>query len=127
MAFELSATAPAALHAYYAILQRGVDAFDRAELRALLTDQLDFTGPIAGHRPDSTDAFLLGVKGFVSSARGIELIRDVHDDGGSAVLYEAALPAGSVTFAEFFTFDDGRIASLHLTYSGQDYLAAGGA
>ncbi|SFK12827.1 hypothetical protein SAMN05216467_2079 [Cellulomonas sp. KH9] len=31
-----------------------------------------------------------------------------------------------MTFAEFFTFDGGRIATLRLHYDGPEYLAKGG-
>jgi hypothetical protein len=48
----------------------------------------DFTGPLAGHRPDSTDGFLVGVSGFIGTVAGIEVVREVHDDHGSAVLYD---------------------------------------
>lgn len=44
----------------------------------------------------------------------------------SAVLYDAALPGGSVRFAEFFTYRDDVIDTLDVHYDGQDYLAKGG-
>lgn len=45
---------------------------------------------------------------------GSEIINDVHDDNGSAVLHTATILAGAMTFAEFFTFEGGLIASLNL-------------
>ena len=56
--------------------------------------------------------------------QGIEVVREVHDDHGSAVLYDADLPAGVVRFAEFFTFEEGLIATLDLHYDGQQYIAS---
>ncbi|MCC9175888.1 hypothetical protein [Arthrobacter sp. zg-Y179] len=127
MANILSGSAPAALQEYYRVLASGPQAYgDGSELRALLSDRLDFTGSLAGHRPDATDGFLQGVAGFIGTVRSINILREVHDESGSAVLYDAELPAGPVRFAEFFTFEDGVIDSLNLHYDGADYIAKGG-
>jgi hypothetical protein len=123
----VSASAPEVLKQYYRVLTAGADAFgDGRSLRVLLSDHLDFTGSLAGHRPDSTEAFLRGASGFIATVRSIEVIRQVHDEGGSAVLYDAELPGGVVRFAEFFTIRDGVIDTLDLHYDGQDYIAKGG-
>lgn len=123
----LSQSAPSTLQEYYRVLTGGPRAFDEGHaLRPLLSEHLDFTGSLAGHRPDSTEGFLHGVAGFVATVRAIHVVRDVHDGQGSAVLYDAQLPGGLVRFAEFFTFDDGRIATLDLHYDGRDYLDKGG-
>ena len=120
-------TAPHVLQEYYRVLTGGIEAFGRGEsLRPLLSEHLDFTGPLAGSRPDSTEAFLRGVAGFIATVDSIDHLQDVHDDHGSAVLYDAVLPGGTVRFAEFFSLADGRIATLHLHYDGPDYLAKGG-
>jgi len=50
----------------------------------------------------------------------------VHDDRGSAVLYDATMPGGTVRFAEFFTYGDGVINTLFLHYDGPDYIRKGG-
>lgn len=127
MAGPISASAPAPLQEYYRILTAGVGTFGEGQgLRALLSDHLDFTGSLAGHRADATDGFLHGVAGFISTVRSIKVIRQVHDQHGSAVLYDAEMPGGTVRFAEFFTFRDGLINTLNLLYDGQDYLAKGG-
>lgn len=123
----LSPTAPTVLRDYYRILGGGPDAYQEgARLRDLISPHLDFTGPVAGHRPDASEGFLQGVAGFIATVTGIEFIQDVHDDAGSAVLYNATMPGGTVVFAEFFTFDDGRISTLHLHFNGQQYLDKGG-
>ena len=120
-------TTPGVLQEYYRVLTAGAEAFgDGQSLRALLSSHLDFTGSLAGHRPDATDGFLRGVAGFISTVRNIDMIREVHDEQGSAVLYDAEMPGGTVRFAEFFTFRDGVIDTLNLHYDGQDYLAKGG-
>jgi hypothetical protein len=103
MSNPLSASAPAVVQEYYRILTAGAPAYGQGEsLRRLLSDHLDFT------------------------VTGLEVVAEVHDDRGSAVLYDAGLPGGTVRFAEFFTIADGRIAALHLHYDGPDYLSKGG-
>ncbi|MEC5193066.1 MULTISPECIES: hypothetical protein [unclassified Arthrobacter] len=127
MASTVSASAPATLQEYYRVLVAGIDAFDEGQrLRELLSDHLDFTGCLAGHIPNATDGFLHGVKGFIATVRSIDVVREVHSGHGSAVLYDAEMPAGRVRFAEFFTFHGGVIATLDLHYDGRDYLAKGG-
>ncbi len=127
MPTDLSSSAPPALREYYRILTGGPEAYGQGDaLRPLLSHHLDFTGSLAGHRTDATEAFLRGVAGFVATVGALEIARQAHDDRGSAVLYDAALPGGTVRFAEFFTFRDGRIATLDLHYDGPDYLAKGG-
>lgn len=127
MTATLSPHAPQVLHDYYRVLEAGAADDDHgAHLRPLLTDHLDFTGPLAGHRPDATDGFLHGVSGFIATVEHIEVLQDVHDDTGSAVMYTATMPGGPMTFAEFFTFEDGRIASLRLHDNGPEYVDKGG-
>lgn len=127
MPATLSPAAPQVLQDYYRILEAGdADFRDGAILRALLGDHLDFTGPLAGHRPDATDGFLRGVAGFIATVERIDVIHDVHGPTGSAVLYTATMPGGPMTLAEFFTVDGGLITSLHLHYNGPEYLEKGG-
>ena len=123
----LSSTAPPVLQAYYRILTSGAAHYGQGEaLRPLLSEHLDFTGSLAGHRPDSTDGFLRGAAGFVATVGAVDVVQEVHDDHGSAVLYDARLPGGTVRFAEFFAVADGRISALRLHYDGPDYISKGG-
>lgn len=127
MAGSNLSSAPASLQEYYRVLTAGAGAFGEGQgLRVLLSDHLDFTGSLAGHVVDATNGFLHGVAGFISTVRSINVVRDVHDEHGSAVLYDAEMPGGTVRFAEFFTFRDGVIDTLNLHYDGQDYIAKGG-
>ncbi|MCC9198224.1 hypothetical protein QNO08_05800 [Arthrobacter sp. zg-Y820] len=127
MTGNLSPSAPPVLQEYYRVLTAGPEAFgDGRDLRGLLSGRLDFTGSLAGHLPDATEHFLQGVTGFIGTVRGIDFISDVHDNAGSAVLYDADMPGGTVRFAEFFTFGDGVISTLNLHYDGPDYIAKGG-
>ncbi|GAA1971122.1 hypothetical protein [Microbacterium deminutum] len=123
----VSPSAPEPVQQYYRVLTAGADAFDEGRgLRVLLSDHLDFTGSLAGHRSDATEGFVHGAAGFISTVRSIGVIREVHDEHGSAVLYDAEMPGGTVRFAEFFTFRDNVIETLNLHYDGPDYLAKGG-
>lgn len=127
MTDTVSTSAPAVLREYYRVLTAGADALGEGQgLRVLLSRHLDFTGSLAGHRPDATDGFLHGVAGFISTVRSIDVVREAHDEQGSAVLYDAEMPGGTVRFAEFFTFRDDVIDTLNLHYDGQDYIAKGG-
>lgn len=127
MTHTLSTAAPTVIRDYYRVLTGGSEAYGSGEsLRPLLSEHLDFTGALAGHRADSTDAFVRGVAGFIATSRGINLVSEVHDTQASAVLYDAELPGGTVRFAEFFTLADGVIDSLQLHYNGQDYIDKGG-
>jgi hypothetical protein len=127
VADTVSTSAAAVLQEYYRVLNAGAGAFGDGEaLRVVLSDHLDFTGSLAGHRPDATDGLLRGVAGFISTVRSINVVREVHDEQGSAVLYVAEMPGGAVRFAESFTFRDGVIDTLDLHYDGQDYIAKGG-
>ena len=127
MSTPISPAAPAVLQDYYRILTAGADAYGQGEeLRPLLSPHLDFTGALAGHRPDSTEGFLHGVSGFIATVGGIDIVHEVHDAHGSAVLYDAQMPEGTVRFAEFFGLRDGVIDTLALHYDGPDYLAKGG-
>jgi hypothetical protein len=89
MSDNLLPSAPPVPQEYFRVLTAGLKAFgDVQALRGLLSDRLDFTGSIAGHVPDAKEGFLQGVIGFIGTVRGIDIIRDVHDDAGSAVLYQ---------------------------------------
>lgn len=110
---------------YYEVLQAGPEGLDADELRRLLASDLDFEGPIAGHRVGA-EGFLVGVRGFLAATRGITLCDFVADGTGAAALYDAQLPGGPVRFAEFFCVEQGRIGRLRLLYDAHDYRARGG-
>ncbi|MFZ1410970.1 MAG: nuclear transport factor 2 family protein [Micropruina sp.] len=111
---------------YYAVLTGGPEAYrDGADLLPLLADDFVFEGPIAG-RMSGGARFAHGVRGFVERAHGVRIIQACGDDEEAAVLYDAALPGGTVRFAEFFRFTDGRISELVIHYDAAAYLAQGG-
>jgi hypothetical protein len=124
---DISPSAPQVLQDYYRILLSGAQGYGRGDdLRPLLSPHLEFSGSLAGHRADATEGFLQGVSGFVAGVQGIDFLREVHGDRGSAVLYDATMPGGVVRFAEFFSYHHGVIDTLFLHYDGPDYIAKGG-
>ncbi|MBB3036998.1 hypothetical protein [Hoyosella altamirensis] len=122
----VSSSAPSALKTYYGILTQGIkDYSDGDKLSPLLVEDFDFEGPIAGHEIGAA-LFVEGVKGFIANVSKIDLIQEVHDAHGSAVIYDAHMPKGVVRLTEFFSFVDGKIQRLRLLFDPADYLAKGG-
>ncbi|MFI6518210.1 nuclear transport factor 2 family protein [Spirillospora sp. NPDC050679] len=118
--------APPVIRTYYQVLTSGIENYqDGRDLLPLLADDLDFEGPIAG-RVTGAAPFKEGVKGFIANVTGIEPVQEVHGPGGTATLYDARLPKGTVRIAEFFEIADGRIQRLRLQYDPADYIAKGG-
>jgi len=114
------------LRSYYAILTGGVDEYRNGQdLVPLLSDDFVFDGPIAG-RMEGGSRFAHGVKGFIETVHDITVIQTVITPDAAAVLYDAALPNGTVRFTEFFEFDGDVIRELRIQYNATDYLAAGG-
>jgi len=105
------------LAGYYDSWKGGPAAFDAARLRSLLADDLDFEGPIAGHRRGA-DGFVQGLGRFVDSLRGLTMIEE-------AFLYDCDLGSGTLRFAEFIRIEDGRIQSIKLHYDADRYRALG--
>ena len=95
MPATLSSAAPQTLKDYYRIHESGIDAYqDGAALRPLLGDHLDFTGSLAGHLPDATEGFLVGVAGFIGTVQQIEIIGDGAPGGGIGRQIERIRTAG---------------------------------
>lgn len=117
---ETGTAEAAVVRRYYDILRAGRDRFDPERLREILEPDLDFEGPIAGHRVGAAP-FLDGVGRFVAAARSIETLDLLHDGTGAAALYDARLPGGAVRFAEFFEVANDRIRTLRLLYDPAEY------
>ena len=66
-----------------------------------------------------------GVRGFIAAVHHITVLQVVLSDTGAAVLYDAALPSGTVRFSEFFECDAERIRELRIQYNAAEYIAAG--
>lgn len=112
--------------AYYASWRGGIESFDEKQLGAILAEDLDFEGPIAGKRRGAA-GFIGGLRRFVEGLQApVVVLRRVDSDGEVAVLYDAALPKGTMRFAEFFSVEQGRIQALKLLYDATQYRELGG-
>jgi ketosteroid isomerase-like protein len=121
-----SAAAPhEIIQTYYDFLAGGAEAFEPDRLRAILSPELVFEGPIAGRRVGA-EGFIRGVLGFIDTAQQLTMIHTPLAEDAAATLYDAELPGGVVRFAEFFELADGRIHSLRLLYDASEYQARGG-
>ena len=113
------------VHVYYSILKGGMASFDEQRLREILAPELDFHGPIAGHRIGA-EPFIKGVRGFAATMRGLTMLQQLCTEDAAAALYDAEMPGGTVRFAEFFQVKDDRIQSLTLLFDPAEYTARGG-
>jgi SnoaL-like domain len=118
-------TADDAVQAYYDTLQRGMASFAPDRLRAILTPDLVFEGPIAG-RHVGVEPFIAGVSGFAETTRGLTVLHQLRNRDSAATLYDAQMPGGTVRFAEFLQLEAGRIQSIRLVYDATEYRARGG-
>jgi ketosteroid isomerase-like protein len=125
---ELAKTTPTAdlIGAYYDSWRHGIGSFDEARLGAILAEDLDFEGPIAGQRRGAA-GFIGGLKRFVEGLQEpIDVLHEIDSGNQAAALYDASLPQGRMRFAEFFVVDDGRISAIRLLYDAAQYRALGG-
>jgi hypothetical protein len=114
------------IDAYYGSWRSGIAAFDGTRLGAILAEDLDFEGPIAGNRRGAP-GFIGGLTRFVEGLQEpIGVLQQVESSDGAAVVYDASLPQGSMRFAEFFQVADGRIQGIRLVYDAAQYRALGG-
>ena len=124
---ELAKTETAELiDAYYDSWRTGIGSFDQTRVGAILAEDLDFEGPIAGKRTGAA-GFTGGLRRFVEGLQApISLLQRVGSGDEAAVLYDADLPEGRMRFAEFFVIDGGRIRAIKLLYDATQYRALGG-
>ena len=113
------------IETYYEILRSGAERFDPERLKAVLSPDLVFEGPIAGHRIGA-EPFCKGVAGFVTALRHLDMLQLVTAPGQAAACYDAELPGGTCRFAEFFELDAGVITTLRLLFDPKRYIEAGG-
>jgi hypothetical protein len=124
---ELTNTATTALiDVYYGSWRGGIGSFDDARLGAILAEDLDFEGPIAGKRRGAT-GFIGGLRRFVEGLQApIDMLQQVGSGEEGAALYDASLPGGTMRFGEFFKVEGGRITAIKLLYDAAQYRALGG-
>jgi hypothetical protein len=91
---------------------------DRAALAALVTDEIDYAGPL--NRANGRDEYLDVVGGFVHLVDDVEILHvATDDDGAGAVIIFAAQAeaAGRLPVAQHLRFDeDGRVAWARLIF-----------
>jgi len=124
---ELKNTATTGLvDAYYGSWRGGIGSFDETRLGAILAEDLDFEGPIAGKRRGAA-GFIGGLRRFVEGLQGpIDMLQQVASGEEAAALYDASLPGGAMRFGEFFKVGGGRITAIKLLYDAAQYRALGG-
>jgi ketosteroid isomerase-like protein len=112
--------------AYYASWTDRDKPFDETRLRTILAPDLDFEGPLAGHRVGA-DGFIGGVHAVYAALMSFKLVQRLEQGNQVAVLYDCELtrPAGMQRFAEFFKIDGDRIASIKLMYDGTEWRKLG--
>lgn len=93
-----------------------------SEVRGLLTDDFSFRGPLMS--ADSADEYVRQLK---SLGDEIELYADVRQLIGEgdvvAALVDFQSPAGPITYAQWFTMREGKIAGLEVIYDPRPFLA----
>lgn len=124
---ETAATETAELvRSYYDSWRNGIASFNGDRVGELLAEDLYFEGSIAGKRRGAAP-FIGGLRRFVEGLqKPIDVQQQVESGNQAAVIYEAEMPGGSMRFAEFFTVEAGRIASIRLLYDAGQYRALGG-
>lgn len=114
------------VRSYYDSWRRGIASFDGDRIAEILAEDLYFEGSIAGRRRGAP-GFIGGLLRFVECLqKPIEVQQRVESGSQAAVIYEAEMPGGPMRFAEFFTVEGGRIASIRLLYDAGQYRALGG-
>jgi ketosteroid isomerase-like protein len=115
-------TAQELVNAYYASWTGGADAFDEERLRSILAPDLDFQGPLAGHRVGA-EGFIRGVYNVAGTLKEFRLLQRLDQADEVSVLYDCDLtrPEGTHRFAEFFRIRDGRIQAINLLYDGTEW------
>jgi ketosteroid isomerase-like protein len=92
--------------------------FDRA--RALLHDDLSFTGPIDTF--DNADAYLRAIQGLSQIVTGADRRKVFVDGDDVCVIYDLKTgPVPSAPTAEWYRVRDGRIASIQVFFDARPF------
>lgn len=104
-------------------VERYFDAWtsgDFATARALLHDNVTFSGPIDSF--DNADAFLETLKGLSQILVGIRRRGIVSDDEHTCLIYDLETgPAGVTPVAEWYAVRDGKVASLEAFFDARPF------
>ena len=110
--------------AYYASWQGGAGHFDEARLRGILAPDLEFDGPLAGHRVGA-EGFLKGLADFAHRVMALRMVEQVYAGDQAAFMYDCDLVGGDkpMRFAEFLRSEHDRIQAITLLYDKADFLS----
>ncbi|HWI42251.1 MAG TPA: nuclear transport factor 2 family protein [Nocardioides sp.] len=87
-------------------VREAVEARDVAALRSLLADDVVFRSPVA-HRPYEGKAVTAAIIANVMEVfEDFRYVRELHDDAGHALMFEAKVDGLSITGCDFLTYDD---------------------
>jgi ketosteroid isomerase-like protein len=113
--------------AYYASWQHGATRFDEARLRTLLAPDLEFDGPLAGHRIGA-EGFLKGLADFARRVTSLHMLEEVSADNRVALMYDCDVVGADkpIRFAEFLRIEHDRIQAITLLYDKGDFLSVKG-
>ena len=108
--------------AYYASWTDRDKPFNEPQLRSTLAPDLDFQGPLVGHRIGA-DGFIRGVHDVYAALKSFALVQRLDQGNQVAVLYDCELtrPAGIQRFAEFFQIAGDHIVAVKLMYDGTEW------
>jgi hypothetical protein len=94
-----------------ATFREAIEAGDLAAAEALLADDVLFTSPVA-FKPYAGKPVTAAILRAVAEVfQDFRYVRELHDDHGCALVFEATVDGLSVTGCDFLRFnDDGKIA-----------------
>src|SRR5690606_24864603 len=91
--------------------REAIEAGDLAAAEALLADDVVFTSPVA-YKPYAGKPITAAILRAVAEVfQDFRYVRELHDDHGHALVFEATVEGLSVTGCDFLRFnDDGKIS-----------------
>ena len=111
------------VRSYLDAWRNGAERYDADALRRLLAPDLDFEGPLAGHRVGA-EGFIAGLRGFATLLREVHMLREVSCGDEHALLYACETVKGAeLRIAEFITVRDGLIRAIKIVYDKGDFAA----
>jgi ketosteroid isomerase-like protein len=95
---------------------------DFEKARSLLHDDLSFKGPI--ETLDNADALIESIKGLAQIVTGAERRGLLEQGDQVVVIYDLhTVPIATAPVAEWYTVQDGKIASMHAFFDARPFAA----
>jgi ketosteroid isomerase-like protein len=98
---------------------RALAAKDFAAARKLLTDDLEFAGPI--DRFNTADDYVSAISRLYGMVKGVEHQATVAEGDQVAVFYVLDTPVAAAPVAEWYTVRDGKIARLRAYFDARPF------